>query len=106
MPPAFLEKRSMMCVNTTSPPEGRDLKGLYRDYLRQEMGRKKSGICFLLFDNIPNFSFLWGGVLICCSKNGRTLCCALSLRTMTIPPDCSAVHILMMGAIPMVVPWK
>lgn len=28
------------------------------------------------------------------------------LLTMTIPPDCSAVHILMMGAIPMVVPWK
>lgn len=27
-------------------------------------------------------------------------------RTMTIPPDCSAVHILMMGAMPMVVPWK
>lgn len=25
---------------------------------------------------------------------------------MTIPPDCSAVHMLMMGAIPMVVPWK
>lgn len=24
--------------------------------------------------------------------------------TMTIPPDCSAVHMLMMGAIPMVVP--
>lgn len=30
----------------------------------------------------------------------------ISLLTMTIPPDCSAVHILMMGAIPMVVPWK
>lgn len=28
------------------------------------------------------------------------------LHTMTIPPDCSAVHILMMGAMPMVVPWK
>lgn len=27
-------------------------------------------------------------------------------RTMTIPPDCSAVHMLMMGAMPMVVPWK
>lgn len=27
-------------------------------------------------------------------------------HTMTIPPDCSAVHMLMMGAIPMVVPWK
>lgn len=26
--------------------------------------------------------------------------------TMTMPPDCSAVHILMMGAIPIVVPWK
>lgn len=26
--------------------------------------------------------------------------------TMTIPPDCSAVHILMIGAIPIVVPWK
>lgn len=25
---------------------------------------------------------------------------------MTIPPDCSAVHMLMMGAMPMVVPWK
>lgn len=28
------------------------------------------------------------------------------VRTMTIPPDCSAVHMLMMGAMPMVVPWK
>lgn len=26
--------------------------------------------------------------------------------TMTTPPDCSAVHMLMMGAMPMVVPWK
>lgn len=26
--------------------------------------------------------------------------------TMTIPPDCSAVHMLMIGAMPMVVPWK
>jgi len=26
--------------------------------------------------------------------------------TMTIPPDCSAVHMLIMGAMPMVVPWK
>lgn len=25
---------------------------------------------------------------------------------MTMPPDCSAVHMLMMGAMPMVVPWK
>jgi len=25
---------------------------------------------------------------------------------MTTPPDCSAVHMLMMGAMPMVVPWK
>lgn len=25
---------------------------------------------------------------------------------MTIPPDCSAVHMLMMGAMPIVVPWK
>lgn len=25
---------------------------------------------------------------------------------MTIPPDCSAVHMLIMGAMPMVVPWK
>lgn len=32
--------------------------------------------------------------------------CSVGLRTMTIPPDCSAVHILMMGAMPMVVPWK
>lgn len=30
---------------------------------------------------------------------------ALSL-TMTMPPDCSTVHMLMMGAMPMVVPWK
>lgn len=26
--------------------------------------------------------------------------------TMTTPPDCSAVHMLIMGAMPMVVPWK
>lgn len=26
--------------------------------------------------------------------------------TMTMPPDCSAVHMLMIGAMPMVVPWK
>lgn len=26
--------------------------------------------------------------------------------TMTMPPDCSTVHMLMMGAMPMVVPWK
>ena len=25
---------------------------------------------------------------------------------MTTPPDCSAVHMLMMGAMPMMVPWK
>lgn len=25
---------------------------------------------------------------------------------MTTPPDCSAVHMLIMGAMPMVVPWK
>lgn len=25
---------------------------------------------------------------------------------MTMPPDCSTVHMLMMGAMPMVVPWK
>lgn len=26
--------------------------------------------------------------------------------TMTMPPDCSTVHMLIMGAMPMVVPWK
>lgn len=28
------------------------------------------------------------------------------ILTMTMPPDCSAVHMLIMGAMPMVVPWK
>lgn len=28
------------------------------------------------------------------------------LLTMTMPPDCSTVHMLIMGAMPMVVPWK
>lgn len=28
------------------------------------------------------------------------------ILTMTIPPDCSTVHMLIMGAMPMVVPWK
>lgn len=26
--------------------------------------------------------------------------------TMTMPPDCSTVHMLIIGAMPMVVPWK
>lgn len=30
----------------------------------------------------------------------------LYIRTMTMPPDCSAVHMLIMGAMPIVVPWK
>lgn len=37
---------------------------------------------------------------------GASWCNLWSLPTMTIPPDCSAVHMLMMGAMPMVVPWK
>ncbi len=36
---------------------------------------------------------------------GHRVCDDLFL-TMTMPPDCSAVHILMMGAMPIVVPWK
>lgn len=35
-----------------------------------------------------------------------SLSAGLAPLTMTTPPDCSAVHMLMMGAMPMVVPWK
>ena len=49
-----------------------------------------------------NISF----VLLLLRDGLKALECSAGLRTMTIPPDCSAVHMLMMGAMPMVVPWK
>lgn len=41
-----------------------------------------------------------------CHTSWASLSAVLSPLTMTTPPDCSAVHMLMMGAMPMVVPWK
>lgn len=41
-----------------------------------------------------------------CHPSWASLSAGLAPLTMTTPPDCSAVHMLMMGAMPMVVPWK
>lgn len=66
-------------------------------------GDEKDQINLLSFQQ--SFHAVYLSTLVCFELDYRHLGIFFS-RTMTIPPDCSAVHILMMGAMPMVVPWK